>query len=72
MPRTQSMLEKLTEDYERTVGMGNGGHAIGYFSQRKGEIVRGRYEFEKGIFTIKLVNGKYFLWDYEIKRVEKD
>lgn len=68
MPRTQSMLEKLTEDYERTVGMGNGGHAIGYFSQRRGEIVRGRYEFEKGVYTIYLVNRKYFLWDYDVKK----
>ena len=67
MSRTQSMLEKLTEDYERTIAMGNGGHAIGYFSQKRGELVQGKYDFEKGVYRIHLVNGKYFLWDYDVK-----
>ncbi len=60
------MLEKLTEDYASTTSMGNGGHAVGYYSQKRREIVLGKYEFEKGVYTIKQVQGKFFLWDYDI------
>lgn len=63
---TMTMLEKLTEWYDEVEKMGNGGHAIGFFRDQD-EIVEGTYEFQKGKFTIKHVNGDFFCWGYEPK-----
>ncbi len=65
------MLEKLTEDYDRTVKMGNGGHRIGYYREKKDEMVYGRYEFPLGVYTVHLVTRHYFDWKYDIKEEEE-
>lgn len=60
----KSMLEKLTEFYETTQAMGNFGHAIGFYRENN-EIVKGKYEFPNGTYTIEHVNGDFFCWGYK-------
>lgn len=65
----KTMLEKLIEDYCRTIGWKNGGHAIGFFREHEDEIIHGKYEFPSGIYTIRTVNGNFFGWNYDIKEL---
>lgn len=61
------MLEKLTQHYEFTLTVGNGGHRVGFFSDIK-EKISGSYEFCEGKFKLKEKNGNFFWWDYNPKK----
>ena len=61
----KSMLEKLTGHYEWCLTVGNGGHAVGYYSEIS-EKVRSEYVFTKGKFTLRRVDGRFCRWDYDI------
>ena len=67
----KTMLEKLIEDYYRTISWKNGGHAVGFFREYEDEIVHGKYEFPSGIYTIRNVNENFFCWNYDIKELTK-
>ena len=60
----KSMLEKLTEHYWQNFRLGNGGHLIGYYSEIS-EKVTSEYLFPKGKFTLKLMEKRFFLWNYD-------
>ena len=59
-----SMLEKLNGHYEWCLTVGNGGHAVGYYSEIS-EKVRSEYVFTKGKFTLKSVEERFCRWDYD-------
>ena len=60
----ETMLEKLTEHYEWTLKMDNGGHAVGFYSKIP-EKVQSEYIFPKGRFTLRRVEGRFCRWDYD-------
>jgi len=64
----KSMEEKLRKDYDRSVNPNNriGGHRIAFYNET-GEIIKVRYEFEKGRFNMGKMDPKtrFFWWDYE-------
>ena len=68
---SKSMLEKLTEDYYRTIKWKNGGHAIGFFREHEDEIIHSKYEFPSGIYTIRHINKDFFCWNYDIKELTR-
>ena len=58
------MLEKLAEHYEWTLKMGNGGHAVGYYSKIP-EKVQSEYLFPQGKFTLRKVEERFCWCDYD-------
>lgn len=68
------MLQKLEEDFERSVKNKIGGHAIGFYSETD-QLIEPSYEFiyqikdenfgKKGVYKIKSQNGSFFWWDYK-------
>lgn len=63
MAEKESMLEKLTKFYHIYNELGAQGYVIGFYNE-KDEIIRGKYEFPKGEFSIHIVNGNFFQWSY--------
>ena len=61
---SKSMLEKLTEHYWQCLKIGNGGHAVGYYSEIP-ERIHSEYIFPKGKFTLKSVEERFCRWDYD-------
>jgi len=61
----KSMLEKLTEHYWRNIKIGNGGHMTGYYSEIS-EKVQSEYVFPEGKFTLRIVDGRFCMWDYDV------
>ena len=59
----KTMLEQLTENYEWSLRMGNGGHIVGYYSEVP-EKVQSEYIFPKGKFTLRRVYGRFCDWYY--------
>lgn len=60
----KSMLEKLAEHYDWCLRMGNGAHAVGYYSEIP-EKVQSEYLFPKGVFTLKRKEERFFRWNYD-------
>lgn len=58
------LLEKLTEHYHDNLKIGNGGHAVGYYSEIP-EKVQSKYIFPEGKFTLRGVEGRFCRWDYD-------
>ena len=65
MPRLKSMFEKLQEGYRRSDSQGNSGHVIGFYRQN-GEEVKAMYRFQKGLYTLRSMQGDFFWWDYQV------
>ena len=61
----KSMLEKLTEDYDMTIGYGNGGHAVGFYQEDPAELIPEIFKFEKGRYTLRRRNEFYWEWGYD-------
>jgi len=62
--KLRSMFEKLQEDYKRSDSQGNGGHVIGFYRE-KSENIRAMYRFQKGLYTLRSMQGDFFWWDYQ-------
>jgi len=62
----KSILDKLLEDYRITINLGNGGHAAGYYNEIN-EKIQERYEFEKGVYTIKYSQEDFTVFYYTPK-----
>ena len=62
------MEEKLERHYQITLGLGNGGHAVGFYAE-SGEEIEPEYIFEKGNFVKTSVrdtgNGPFVLFGYD-------
>ncbi|MDP3698615.1 MAG: hypothetical protein Q8R47_03435 [Nanoarchaeota archaeon] len=59
-----SMLEMLTGNYEWNLNHGNGGHLFGNYCKIK-EKVASEYLFPEGKFTLKQMEERFFLWNYD-------
>jgi hypothetical protein len=66
----KSMLEKLINYYDTMQKMSNdnGGYVV-VFNIEKEEVIKGAYEFEKGMFSIRSItpNRKAIHWKYDPK-----
>lgn len=62
----KTISDKLKEDYDITIKLGNGGYAAGYYNELN-EKIEEVYEFEKGIFTIKYSNKDFIVFYYSPK-----
>ena len=62
------MEEKLERHYETTLGLGNGGHAVGFYAE-PGEEIKSEYVFEKGKFVKNIIrdsdSGSFVLFGYD-------
>lgn len=59
----------LAQHYKERSGMGNGGHACGYYNPGNG-VIEPVYAFAKGVFTLRNRHlceekGDFCLWDYD-------
>ncbi len=63
---TKTMIEKLSEHYVWCMKHGNGGHAVGFYSETE-ERIRSEYEFPSGKFTLKKKEERFFLWNYDLR-----
>ena len=68
MEKVKSMLEKLTNYYDKMQEMDNGGYVV-VLGMEKREVIKGKYEFEKGVFSIRNItpNRKFIHWKYDPK-----
>lgn len=60
----KSMLQQLTEHYLSNLKIGNGGHVVGYYSKTS-EKVQSEYVFPEGKFTLRKVEERFCLWNYD-------
>ncbi|MBS3140039.1 hypothetical protein J4479_03475 [Candidatus Woesearchaeota archaeon] len=68
MEKPKLMIEQLIEHYENYLNLGNGGHVVCYFNERRDENVRTIYEFPRGIFSLRNLSGRAIHWNYDPKQ----
>ena len=66
----KSMLEKLTNYYDKMLKMkdgGDAGYAVVFIREDMNEVIMPSYDFPKGIYTIISICGDGIHWKYNPK-----